>query len=827
MGSSAAASPEQRPALTFSAALRARDDGELVTLLRSRPDLASPSPSTLRSLAARATGRASTDRALASLTTLELQVLESVAALGADPGDREPRRLGPDDVTTALEPAADVEPEELAAAAVRALVRLLGLALVWDAYADADADEPDGRPDLRVAPGVDEVLGPYPAGLGPRAGATPDLTALDDAPPGARAVLAALTWGPPVGLAPRGDVRAVVAADWLAAHGLVELADDRVVLPAEVALALRGGRTHRDVRPSAPLPTPEPGAVLARNASVAAATVDAESARAAVEAVRLVADLVRAWEGDPPAVLRTGGLAQRDLRRAAVRLDVDDQAAARVAEHALAAGLVADDNELPPAFAPTTDVDTWLAADVAEQWARLAGAWSRSPRTAWLAATRDEHGALRSALDPTLTAPWAPRLRRTVLGVLADHPGLSFTPDDVHRFLAWASPRSVPSLDAVTGVLADAERLGVVALGTLGAPGRELTGGLRAPAVSAEDLDARTARALAPVLPAEVDELLLQGDLTGIVPGRPTRELARLVEQVAVAESRGSALSVRFTPDSITRALAAGRSADELLAALARHARGGVPQPLEYLVHDAARRFGRVRVGAALSYVRVDDPALARLLLEALRPLGALQLAPTVLAAQVPASQLHAALAAAGHTAALEGPDGRTVTTEHTRARVAPAGRRGRGGYRSPNDTAVRGRPAPRVEEADRLLRLVAELRARDDLSSTLDRGPGARGAATSQAYGLGGPADATSPPEARSRAGTTAPADLLALLHEAITERTLVDLQTVDARGVPVTRTVRPLRLDGGRLRALDPVRDAELTVAVHRIAGVRPVPA
>jgi hypothetical protein len=66
-----------------------------------------------------------------------------------------------------------------------------------------------------------------------------------------------------------------------------------------------------------------------------------------------------------------------------------------------------------------------------------------------------------------------------------------------------------------------------------------------------------------------------------------------------------------------------------------------------------------------------------------------------------------------------------------------------------------------------------------------------------------------------------------LALLHEAITERTLVDLQTVDARGVPVTRTVRPLRLDGGRLRALDPVRDAELTVAVHRIAGVRPVPA
>ncbi len=64
-----------------------------------------------------------------------------------------------------------------------------------------------------------------------------------------------------------------------------------------------------------------------------------------------------------------------------------------------------------------------------------------------------------------------------------------------------------------------------------------------------------------------------------------------------------------------------------------------------------------------------------------------------------------------------------------------------------------------------------------------------------------------------------------MGLLHDAIAEQTLVSLETVDARGVPVTRTVRPLRLDGGRLRAVDPARDAELTVAVHRIARVVPV--
>ena len=42
---------------TFSEHLRARSDPELVDLLARRPDLANPSPSTLASLAARATSR--------------------------------------------------------------------------------------------------------------------------------------------------------------------------------------------------------------------------------------------------------------------------------------------------------------------------------------------------------------------------------------------------------------------------------------------------------------------------------------------------------------------------------------------------------------------------------------------------------------------------------------------------------------------------------------------------------------------------------------------------------------------------------------------------
>jgi hypothetical protein len=37
--------------------------------------------------------------------------------------------------------------------------------------------------------------------------------------------------------------------------------------------------------------------------------------------------------------------------------------------------------------------------------------------------------------------------------------------------------------------------------------------------------------------------------------------------------------------------------------------------------------------------------------------------------------------------------------------------------------------------------------------------------------------------------------------------------------------RKLKPLKLDGGRLRALDAHREAELTIAVHRIASVQEV--
>ena len=300
--------------------------------------------------------------------------------------------------------------------------------------------------------------------------------------------------------------------------------------------------------------------------------------------------------------------------------------------------------------------------------------------------------------------------------------------------------------------------------------------------------------------------MLLQGDLTGIVPGRPTPALAALLDRATRVESRGAALTVRFTAESVEEALDSGQTADELLAELAAHSRGRVPQPLEYLVRDTARRHGRMRVGAAGGYVRAEDPTLLAGLVDdpSLAELGLVQLGPTVLAAQVGPSVLLAALRARGLAPAAERPDGQVVVARPLVRRVAGRGRRRRaaGGVVVP---APGGSTAPAGAEAagtQRLRSLVPALRRAEAVQRSGD-GPAAPG----------GPA------------GTADPVAALATLREAVADGREVWLEVVDPQGTPQRRRVRPVRVDGGRVRAVDSARDAELTVAVHRIASVTPI--
>jgi len=878
--------------MAISAYLTALDDEQLVALLRRRPDLATPSPVTLASLAVRATSRSSLERALASVDAAVLQAIEAVVALAPEgPPSRErvvtavagtgtssdtgtgtgygtTSGAGTSPTPDAAGADAAADPGQDAAVVARALDAAIGLALVWP--------DDDG---LHAAPGLAEILGPYPAGLAPAGehdepGADAP-TLPDDLPADSRAVLDALTWGPPVGLVPPPGSPAVPAVARLLDTGLLVRGGPRqVVLPRAVALALRQGRTHRAVAhpPAAAWPVRRPEAVAA------------ESAGAAERAVRLVVRLVAAWGEQPPSALRSGGLGVRDLRWLAHVLDVDEEEAAFVVELAGAAALVADDGEERPSFAPTEDADAWLRRDLPGRWAHLAAAWLESERTPWLVGTRDERGSAHGALEPDLHRRWVPRVRGAVLDVLAAAPaGAAPALDDVLAVLRWRTPRNVPPAGAVTALLREAALLGVTGAGALAPAGRALlpatpagpagrttavstaapTGAGPAPTAAASTGAGRVlaAAALAASLPEPVDEVLLQGDLTGIVPGRPSERLAALLDRTAVVESRGGALTVRFTPESIRAALDAGATADELLADLTAVARGGVPQPLQYLVRDTGRRHGVLRAGVALSYLRTDDAALLAGLPDdpRLTGLGLRLLAPTVLVAAVPPGELVAALREHGLAPVLEGSDGLVVHAPTTTRRTRPRPRRDE---RPPDETARltalverlrraesehlgTARPGP-AEPAGGTVAGGSQPAATlaDDAQRT-GRGAarpvgGALAAGVTDAVGAGRAAGATRPgggvraagaatagrhagPATPTTAdGTADPAAALLLLREAAAERGLVRVDVVGPRGVLERRLLRPVSVDGGRLRAVDPAREAELVVAVHRIAGV-----
>jgi hypothetical protein len=159
---------------------------------------------------------------------------------------------------------------------------------------------------------------------------------------------------------------------------------------------------------------------------------------------------------------------------------------------------------------------------------------------------------------------------------------------------------------------------------------------------------------------AAVRTVTLQADLTALVAGPPDAGLAALLDSAADRESSGVASVWRFSPGSIRRALDAGHDAEELLARLAEAATAGVPQPLGYLIRDAARRHGRVRGQEAACCLRSDDEAmLAEIAADRrLRALGLRLLAPTVLAGARPLPETLAALRAAGYAPIAESEGG-------------------------------------------------------------------------------------------------------------------------------------------------------------------------
>ena len=808
--------------------LTALPDREVAALLVARPDLAAPPSSSFLALATRAGAQGSVEQALAGLDAPTLAVAETVVALSGPTeseetegggGTRTAEGDGSDgNVQSKGEPAdpADAGLTGLVAAhlplsteqVAEALGHLHRLALVVE-----------GRP---VA-ALEAAFGPHPFGLGPWAAEPlsaeqlpPTLEELSEdaagepvVPAASVEMLQALTWGPPAGTLRSGG-RAPGAAP-LIEHGWLERSSDargrtRFILPRQVALALRGGRLTRES-----LTAPETGELE----TVGGDVVASESSFHAEETVRLVAALLEEWGREGGTIRRTGGVSVRALTRTADALALEADAAARIIETAVGAGLLGLDDD-GATWVPSSLAAGWLTDSLPQRWAPLALAWSGSARTPWLTGTRDDDGALRAVLGPDLEAGWAVRLRARVLALLGDlSQGTSATPAFVRAALTWESPRRTIPGGAISAVLAEAETLGITGGGALTEAGRILArraaasldeqdvvrsgstgdvggaegtdGDVHAEPLSDDETLVALEAALAADLPAAVDMILVQSDLTAIVPGRPAPELAALLERTSVVESRGGALTVRFTPESVRGALDVGYRAEEITQAIGRYSPAPLPDSLSVLIQDAARHHGAVRVRAVSALLRVGDEATAAGLLAEprLKDLGLDEVAPGILVATASAGQVLRELRATGLAPVTEDASGHLVVGPAT----AQQARRAPEPSRPGSEHSVRRRRPGRRE----LATLVGRLRV---------------GQEALQAAG--------------EAAVATDPVHALAVLRQAQSSRSRLRLTLAGPDGAVQERQVRVMAVEPGRVRLRDVVRETELTVAVHRIVSV-----
>lgn len=694
--SSGVAPARQNAVVTELDALHSMGPDRLAQLLRDRPELAEPRPPiSLRELQGRLRHPAVTLAALRCLDLATLQVLQVLCALRGRAGRAAALAL------LGAEPGSD-----LGAAVDRAVQTLRARALLEDTEGSG----------YRPVPVVRD-LWPLPLGLSsdvetlatqrtvdalrqaltllgrPATGRKPELVArlaetlrdgafvrrlVDDVPPEfadrlvdvafGRASLDRYSYGAPAWHGTWGPSRAATAdslrhrpLDWAVARFLLVPHPEGygLMMPAEVALALRGEGWTAAFSPDPPplAWTPRPAEAVT---SGALATASA--------AVRGIDTVLTAAGRRPVTALKAGGVGVRELRRFAAETHLATGEVKLCLELAHHLNLLEIDE---PGYVPTSAYDGWRRRPAPDRYAALLRAWSELTVSPALAPD--------AAWDPRAPVDGSRTARRAVLAVLADHPGQApACASGLEERLRWHLPLLVTTtIHSDTGdgaeaaaeaaeqhrrlvraVLTEAAWLGVTAVDALSPAGAALAAGGDVRAVVGDHLGGTRASAL------------LQADLTATVLGEPDVDLAATLDLAADREGRSTASVWRFSPATVRRALDAGHKADDLLARLADLADGGVPQPLEYLVRDVARRHGAARGRAVACYLRSDDEALLSEIVadRRLRALGLRPIAPTAVVGSRPWATTVEALRAAGYAPVEEDADGGIVVatvTEH------------------------------------------------------------------------------------------------------------------------------------------------------------------
>lgn len=395
----------------------------------------------------------------------------------------------------------------------------------------------------------------------------------------------------------------------------------------------------------------------------------------AFTAVSHVAHVLLEFGREPARELQRGGLALPDTKRVAAALAIELTEVASVVSIAARAGLIALDGSI---WLPTSHGVRWSSMATPERWGVLASSWVQALP-----------GDVRSLLSARAHAEWGESLR---------------------EYVAWAYPAGGEStLQRVSGFVDDAERLGITAND---APSRAGSFLLLGPGRDAAGADAaalaRAVAAIAEHFPAEVDKVYLQNDLTVVSAGPLDPAVDSRIRRIADQESGGLAATYRFSPQSLNRAIAEGDDADSIRRFLEGVSVTGIPQPLDYLVTEAAERYGRVRVapggpGDYGSVIRSADTALLHTIEvdKALASLGLRRLGPLPaqsLVSRLGRDQVYWALSEARYPVAAENAAGEVVSLQRERIAGETHPQRGR-----PRDAGAAGRPDIAADAVARL----------------------------------------------------------------------------------------------------------------------------
>ena len=727
---------------SFSDYLRSVDDAALLDLFTARPDLVTPVPPDIASLAVRACSAPSLARAIDSLNQWQFQVLEAAASLN------EPF----------LEKSVIALTEKEAKGALEHLV-MVGLVYPSD----------DG---MRLPTQLRDVIGTEPAGLGPASMAKLKLSELDDAPADAKKVLERLVWGPPRGSV--GDIKNPgPGVNWLLEKKFLVPLDQRtVILPREVAIALRGGKIHKE-------------RFIKQPSLSGAKRIEQQINLAAIANVstvlRWVEELLNFWADEPADALRAGGLGVRDLKIISTHLGVDESCTAFVAELAYLASLIsidADDRILP-----SNKFDIWLMQTPADRWQMLASQWLITSRVSGLVGRVEAKNV--AALGPELDRVNAARVRALTLELLRENQGVAPEWNSFKEVLSWRAPvRRNSSLqdELAEWTLREAEWLGITGQGALSKYGVQFLAG--------DDLSA-----INEDLPKTVDHILIQSDNTAIAPGPLEHEISQALAMMAEIESRGGATVYRFTESTIRRALDHGKTGDEIKTFLVKTSKTPMPQPLEYLIADVAKKHGKLRVGNTSAFIRCEDTALISQIMndKKLEILSLRRIAPEVVICDMDATDAMRVLRECGYLPAGESANGMILTGPRSnRALTKPRPPRVIGEVEIPDTetlkTAIR---ALRTGEKS----TYRQTRLRQVASEALGQLP-------------------------RTTANET-----METLNQFIIDEKTLSIGYADNNGGVTHRIIDPIRISAGALIARDHATGEVQSFRIPRITGVAPL--